>query len=57
MPPIAKGKPTASSSAWNDGDNTNSRNFLLGTGVGLIANIIDIRRSASRCGYPLSQAE
>ncbi len=40
---------------WNDGDNTNSRNFLLGTGVGLIANVVDNVEARVDIGIPLAR--
>ena len=38
---------------WNNGDNTNSQNFLLGTGIGLIANIVDGLEARVDVGVPL----
>ncbi|MEM8504565.1 MAG: ShlB/FhaC/HecB family hemolysin secretion/activation protein [Cyanobacteria bacterium P01_D01_bin.1] len=38
---------------WDNDNNTNSQNFLLGTGVGLIANILDDVQTRVDVGIPL----
>ncbi len=38
---------------WNNNENTNTQNFLVGTGVGLIANFLDNVQTRIDVGIPL----